>query len=365
MSDKAFTLTDNDIEKLCTAGSRAPSGGNSQPWLVKVNRNTLSIYLDPKRSESFLDVGYYASFFSIGCFLENLTIEALSLGFDFTTTIHDEENITEPLITMTFHGRNNKQSVNQSLQPYIEKRITNRHIYNGMAIEEDKIEQLRKEVRKNNDFYLFSESSRLGKEKIADILGQADAIRILNENTYKEMIQEFRWDKKEVESTNDGLDIKTLEMPKNAEKLYRLLKDYPSIRQLMPWEAFAGMAKPLLTGCSHLGCFYTSGALTPNNMIVAGSIFERAWLLATKFGIALQPWSILPFFLIRVNKYEGKGFTKSEVEILKTIEEKFYQRLGLSSKETPLFVFRLSYTNKQPSAHPLRIPWTDFTHISS
>lgn len=358
MSD-GFTLTNSDIERLCVAGSKAPSGGNSQPWLVKVDKNFLSVFLDPIRSESFLDVGHYASYFGIGCFIENVAIEAESMGLKYVTELYESK---EPLATLTFHKKTDGTS-NSSLQQYIEKRVTNRQIYNGMTIEEDKIKELREEIQKEQAFGLYTEFSREGKERLADLFGQADAIRMMNYNTYEEMMHEFRWDEKEVAS-NDGLDIKTLEMPKNVEKLYRLLRDYPSARELMPQDAFAGMAKPLLTGSSHLCCLYTKEPLTPKNMLIAGRTFERLWLRATRLGIALQPWSILPFFLIRVNNFEGKGFSEKERERLKKIEKDLYQLMELANDDTPLFIFRLSYTDKEPSAHSLRISWKAFTHIS-
>ncbi|KKP59867.1 MAG: hypothetical protein UR52_C0002G0095 [Candidatus Gottesmanbacteria bacterium GW2011_GWA1_34_13] len=50
-----FILSDKEIKILIKSGCLAPSGGNIQPWRVKVHPNMLDISIDSKRSVSFID----------------------------------------------------------------------------------------------------------------------------------------------------------------------------------------------------------------------------------------------------------------------------------------------------------------------
>lgn len=361
MAEEKFVLTQQEIESLCKAGGMAPSGGNVQPWSITVDQDTFTIKLDKSRSENFLDVGHYASYFGIGCFLENALIKAESLGLNHNLTYHEFNSIDDPLVTIKFEKK--EKNSTQILEPFIEQRITNRHISNGIVIDEKVMSDLKQVIEEDSNYQLSAISSFDGKDWIADILGEADAIRMLNDEAYQEMMSEFRWTEDAVVHTKDGLDMKTLELPGNAEKLYQLLRDYPFLRKVLPRKALSEMARPLLVGCSHMCCLSTSGPLNPQAMLRAGQLFERLWLTTTRLGIALQPWSITPFFLIRLNYYAGEGFSLEEKKKLKNVEENLSDAFSYSPSNIPLFIFRLSYTDRKPSAHSLRRSWKEFTKI--
>ncbi len=362
MVEPNFKLSSKEIEKLCKSGGLAPSGGNTQPWKLIVNKNIFFIKLDPIRSESFLDIEHYASFFGIGCFLENIIIEADALGLLYEIELKEFSKINNPIVVIYFHAR--IKYINPTkMRKYLKNRITNRHIYNGEIIEDKKLWELEGIFKSNKEFLLSMTSDYDSKDKIATYLGLADAIRFLNDKAYAEMVGEFRWTEKEVESTKDGLDMKTLELPKNAGKLYKLLRDFPFLRNILPEKALSDMAKPLLTGCSHICAISTPDKLSSNMMINAGRIFERLWLTTTALEISLQPWSILPFFLIRLNMFGGTGFNSKEKKTIKKIQKSLPALFNYPSDNKLLFIFRLSLTDKYPSSHSLRIPWQKFTTV--
>src|SRR6185312_9252952 len=98
---ESIILTQKEIEVLCTAGSLAPSGGNAQPWKVNVKKNKIEIQLDPKRSDSFIDVGRYASVFSLGCFTENFCLAADSLGLEYAMEVSNFKDIKGTIVLIT------------------------------------------------------------------------------------------------------------------------------------------------------------------------------------------------------------------------------------------------------------------------
>src|SRR6185437_2113145 len=92
-------------------------------------KNTLTISLNNKRSDSFLDVGKYASLFAIGCFIENVKIAAEHLGLNFKLDLFPYVHPRDTIAAFTFTGQVNRQKEN--LFAYIPKRVTNRQLYNG------------------------------------------------------------------------------------------------------------------------------------------------------------------------------------------------------------------------------------------
>lgn len=359
--ENTFSLTKNEIKCLAIKGGMAPSGGNAQPWQIDVNKNLILLKLNQKRTNNFLDIGAYASILALGCFLENITIEADSLGLKYTITNLPFKKINDPLVKITFLGR--KKPVDHPLRNFLSKRVTNRNIHQGNNIDNQTIAALQKVTSTSslkNKLYIHSSFNK--KKDISQILGLADGIRMTNNNLLSQMMSEFRWNDLETEKTKDGIDMKTLELPANASKMMSLLNSFPILTKIIPRNAFEGMAKPLLIGCSHICCLAIPSKISPTTILTTGRLIERIWLNATKLGISFQPWTIFPFFMIRNDYFKGEGFNNEEQKILKKAAQDLKHAFGLKTKEMPIFIFRLSHA-KEPTARSLRISWTEYTNI--
>lgn len=357
-------LTQEQIKKLCESGGMAPSGGNIQPWKVEAYDNVLELKLDPVRSSSFLDVGQLASVFSLGSFFENLSITASSLGLSFDTKFQEFKTIDDAVVRIIFKDIDEKVK-DHPLESSISKRTTNRQMFDGTIIDKVTISALEKEVSDfNSEYKLTCLSNYDKKEQVIKILGKADGVRTLNDTLHKQMFDELRWTDSESNSMKDGIDIATMELPANAPVLLKQMKDHPFVRHLMPRKIFEDMAKPLLRGSSHLCVLSMSTKPDVKSMFLAGQILERIWLTATKLDLALHPWTVFTFFLLRVEHFSGEGFNKKEKEEIIHLGKELREHLGLSAQETPLFIFRLSKA-RPPSARSLRLPWQDYTKVKS
>jgi len=358
-----FKLTSHDIELLCEAGSMAPSGGNAQPWRVSIENNIFEIKLDSKRSNSFLDVRKFASFFAIGCFTENVSIAAEHLNLRYSIEFPEFKSIQDTLVRFIFIGRNDKNKNN--LYAFIRKRVSNRQLYDGTTLSDKEIKELQNSIGNIGKNFLFKTISEYEKKVlIAKTLGIADRIRTLHDGLFYQMMSEFRWNEEENQKTKDGLDLKTLELPPNFDKIFLLLRTFPPVRKIIPRKAFEDLAKPLLLNCSHLACLASSKQLNHRTLIDGGRAMERLWLTATKMGIALQPWSVSTFLMMRVEYFHGKELTIEQVSELKNMASQLRTQFGISQKEYPILIFRLSKA-KAPSARSLRIPWQQFTEIKN
>ena len=70
-----------DFEKIIEAGSRAPSGDNSQPWLFDIDDNSIVIYNNVNRDSSLYNYNQTASLIAIGACIENMIIAAGHFGY--------------------------------------------------------------------------------------------------------------------------------------------------------------------------------------------------------------------------------------------------------------------------------------------
>ena len=114
---------------------------------------------------------------------------------------------------------------------------------------------------------------------------------------------------------------------------------------------------------SHFCCLSLNQPLTPETLFTAGRILQQIWLRATCLKLALQPWTALPFFLIRALYFPGTGFNpRTELEI-KALGEDLRHLFGLPPQSFPLFLFRVSKA-KPPSGRSLRLDSTSLSQVS-
>ncbi|KKP59868.1 MAG: UBA/THIF-type NAD/FAD binding fold protein [Candidatus Gottesmanbacteria bacterium GW2011_GWA1_34_13] len=292
-----------------------------------------------------------------------IAAQKLGLVYELVT---DFKDLSKTVARIIFTDRNRKSNHGLiSLFSQIGKRVTNRQLYDGTLIEEKYISALKKIITENSSNFLLNAVSRQ-KDKIAlvDALGKADVIRMTNFQAYKQMIGELRWNTEEVKRTRDGLDIKTLEMPYNLDKLFALVHKYHGIMKLLPKRVFIEITKPTIEGSSHVLCLSTNKKYNSQILFETGRIIEKIWLTATSWNISFQPWTISTFFIFRITFYKGIGFTDHEIEEIKKIKKEINFIFNLSDKDLPLFIFRLARA-KKPSVRSLRLDWKDFTDFVS
>lgn len=365
--NKSFTLTNKQVETLAKAAGAAPSGGNAQPWLLEIDHNCLTIRLNKKRAGSFLDVGQTASLIGLGCFTQNLILASYHLKFVPALTVHlpnTYSNLNQ-IATITLEPQSKPHSDN--LFTYIHQRATNRKLYNGSIINQSNLKDFQKyskQFSQNIDFaYIYKNSS---KNIAAQILGQADLIRFRHAILAREMMSEFRWSKTEAQTTRDGIELPTLEAPGNLTKMLQLVRDHPSFTHELPDSTLAAFATPLLLNCSHLCTIAYNSSHTPKpiDWFNAGRTLQHIWLSATSLGLAIQPWSILSFFIARVKLFQSQGFSDSEIEIVTKASLQWNKLFSLKPSSLPMFIFRLSQANP-PTAVSLKLKWQDYTSIKT
>ena len=344
-------LTTEEIEKLCVAGSLAPSGGNAQPWRVTVSDTRMEIRVDADRG-SFLDVGGYAGLFAVGCFAQNVAIAAGTRGLSNTVTVDDGTAV------VTFTGRHDPRR--DELYDCLPERVTNRRLHEGAPLADDAVRRL---VDAAGGMVTVATVSTVdGKAAVARALGAADALRMRHPVMFADMVREMRWSERETRDERDGLDLATLELPASTLRLLALLRRFPRLRRLLPAARLGDTARTLVLGCSHVCCLAIPGPLEPWKVITAGMAMQRLWLTATRDGIGVHPWTVSTLQLIRLESFGGEGFSEPEREEVKRFGAELRAAFGLRPEQIPVFVFRLSKA-PPPTARSLRRPWQSYTTI--
>jgi hypothetical protein len=359
----ARNLTPHIIDTLLTAGSLAPSGGNIQPWKVDVHKDTLSITIAKERSGGALDVHHFASIFALGSFVENIEIAAKSVGILPIVVFEDSDDPFLITVNVICTTSGSSFIEDKELATSIPLRMTNRGMSDGTLLSPETIESLETHIKEKNPSFTFQAvKTNSDKNIVAEILGKTDRIRNCNEKIFEEMMYELRWSLEEAEQTKDGIDVHTLELPKNVYIMLQLLKNKPNIRAVFPKTIYEQMALPVLLSSSHLCCIYTKHQPTHITFFEAGRVVESMWLCATRMELSIHPWTVLPFFLLRVLLQPGSVFSNQESKEILFLREELMNVFTLSEEDTPLFIFRL-FKGKLPTARALRLPWKTFTKV--
>jgi hypothetical protein len=337
-----MTPSEIQLDEWVRLGGMAPSGGNSQPWRVALVSGSLELRLDPTRASSFLDVAHTASIFATGCFTENVCLAAAVDGWSVDVTVHELDDVAQPLATLRF--RRALDARRDSLYDQIASRRTNRRWHEGPALSDAVIERLRTALGTSANTRISTLTELAQKRHAAAQLGKADAILIRHSQLFRGILSELRWTQAEAVEKHDGVAISTLEMPPAVVKLLRVLRAVPALRRLLPMSALEKMAELPLLNCSHLCLMSVRGELSSTALVASGRAAQRLWLMATKLGLSLQPLAALSFLLLRVTRFGGVGLSRQQCRELQLAADELRGLFALNVDEFPLFPFRLSRT---------------------
>ncbi|MFS4493503.1 Acg family FMN-binding oxidoreductase [Maribacter sp. 2308TA10-17] len=307
-----------EFKKLIELGIKAPSGHNSQPWKFKITNNSIDIYPDFNNSLSVVDPSNRELFVSLGCAGENIRVAAWSLGYSAEWSLNTESN-RERSISFKLKKMNFK--ANDSILKTIKERQSNRNVFNGKSIEENDLETLRKvPLEKGVNIYFFKKGC--GQfNTIKDYISKGNEIQMTDSNFKKELLSWIRFNKRQVEKTNNGLSYKVMGAPAMptpvGKKVFGLF--------LNPIKQNKGDMKKIESS-SHF-ILLTTDSNTIGEWISLGFSLERLLLILTELGIA-------------------NAFLNPPCEIDKLSYE-LGNHLGIDN-EYPTIIMRVGYANKTP-----------------
>ena len=338
------------INQILSYAINAPSGGNSQPWTFKIEETKLTIFFHPEKDNPILNFNYRGTLIAHGALIENILISAThyKLEADLSIVQNSKEGIIAEIIFKE------SQLLEDPLYSSIPTRSTNRKKYKDENIPDQIISDI------------FNNANGVGagmalahfitdKKKMA-IAGEAisnnEVIMLENKELHELFFKEVIWNSDQEKARGgSGLYIKTLELNKPQEMIFRVIRFWPMMLILKKF----GLAKFIASENAKI--YMTGGAMgiisvsgTSNeNFITAGRILEKIWLSCAKKNISLQLMTGILFMWQKLEADKTDYFSPSESGLIRDSYARIIESFSVKDDIITL-MFRMGYAENPSSS---------------
>lgn len=355
-----YELSEGELNKILEAAGRAPSAGNNQPWQWFYKSGVLYLFHEKARTKSFGDYKDIASRVALGAAIENLELCCHSMDIASKVRYFPNGTDSKLIAAITFEKSRNSSGLYKPdvLADVIYTRETNRGLSKRVPIPDDKYAVIKEAVESVNGAEFHYRSGDKDLDKLADIMGAAEKLRLLHEEGHFEFYEkEIRWDDKHSRETKDGIDIGTVDVTPSEVVGLKLVRDPRVVKLLAEWgggKALENMARKAIAGASAVGLI-TMPSFSPENFVIGGRAVERMWLTANKNKISVQPMLAVPLHFARLVHGNSEGmpdFMKTEFGALRA---QFLSIFPGVENKGEIFLFRLCIAD-EPEIKSYRYP---------
>lgn len=262
-----------DFIQIASYASKAPSGHNTQPWKFHITDGTITVLPNLEVALPVVDRNNRELFISLGCAIENLCIAASHFGY---TTHIIECSIKAIILELT----KNDLTIEDSLFHQIEKRQTNRNIYNGNKISDGILQQLQSIPKENGIQFYFTEINTPFANTITQYIMKGNEIQMADIAFKNELLSWMRFNKKQVEATHNGLSYLVFGNPPLPRILAR-----PIVSLFLKPNAQNKSDRKKIDSSSHF-VVCTTKQDTIEEWINLGRTLQRFLLKVTEIGIS-------------------------------------------------------------------------------
>lgn len=262
-----------DFIQIASYASKAPSGHNTQPWKFHITDSTITVLPNLDVALPVVDRNNRELFISLGCAIENLCIAASYFGY---TTHIIECSIEAIILELT----KNALTIEDSLFHQIEKRQTNRNIYNGNKISDGILQQLQSIPKENGIQFYFTEINTPFANTITQYIMKGNEIQMADIAFKNELLSWMRFNKKQVEATHNGLSYLVFGNPPLPRILAR-----PIVSLFLKPNAQNKSDRKKIDSSSHF-VVCTTKQDTIEEWINLGRTLQRFLLKVTEIGIS-------------------------------------------------------------------------------
>ncbi|ABG97530.1 conserved hypothetical protein [Rhodococcus jostii RHA1] len=329
-------VSDDAVDAVVHAASRAPSGGNVQPWTIAADNTRLTISVAPEYTTA-MDVGYRGSCVAVGAALHNARIAASAAGLLGAVTVHDGD-AGLPAATMTFGSGNDRELTDR--YEHMLDRTTNRRLGVPQPLDDTQAGLLAEAVSREGA-RLCLVTDRDDISTIGAILAESDRIRFLTPTLHREMIGELRWPP--LDSVETGIDVRALELDSAELSTLALLRRPEVMERLGALDEGRALGKSTadrVASSSAVAVVAIPGS-TPRDYVRGGEATESVWIHAQALGLAVQP--ISPVFLYGVESAELEQVSPRYAAPLERLREELFDVVGAKAGEALAMVLRLSH----------------------
>ncbi|WP_212744203.1 Acg family FMN-binding oxidoreductase [Maribacter sp. ACAM166] len=209
-----------NLKELIRYATKAPSGHNSQPWKFKIDETSIEIHPDFDFALPIVDPTHRELYVGLGCATENLCQAASSFGYSTNLEIQKSpKGIYFINITLKESSIDSDKSVLQT----IEKRQSNKAIYNGWIVSENLLDQLKSISQEENinAHYFIKGSNHFSI--IKNYIKKGNTVQMNDDGFKNELLSWMRFNKSHVKNTNNGLTYKVMGSPSTPKFMGRAI----------------------------------------------------------------------------------------------------------------------------------------------
>lgn len=327
----------------------APSGGNVQPWSLRVEGDRVDVLLARERT-SAMDVQFRGSYVGIGAAQFNAEVAAArhgrqacvrqfpqGPGSDLVLSIELREGPVDPELAQ--------------LYPAMLARCTNRGFGRRRPFDADGVASFQRQAATTGSrLHLISDPA--GVSAIADILAESDRIRYLTPVLHQQMMSELRWP--EEVGDNLGIDVSTLDLDTTDLAKLGVARRSDVMDYLARWQGGAALGdttRDRVNASSAVAVLTVAGD-TPTDYLRGGRALALLWTRANQCGLAVHPVS--PVFLFARDEQDRAGLSAELTDELTDLQARFAATVGLPAAEAPVLVVRVSH-DVAPAARSRRL----------
>lgn len=324
---------------VATMASRAPSGGNAQPWRIDYDADTVTVAVDPDRRAT-VDVEHRSSAVAVGAAMYNARVAAAAHGFLGPASWATDAADTPLRAVLHLAGEPGTDPALAARYESMQSRETNRRIGTPEPLDEDTAAALQDAARtEGGELILLTEPADL--QRAAEILDASDRIRFLTRALHEEMRAEVRWPGDADPDT--GIDVRSLELDPADRAALDILTRPDVMDLLAAWDAGSalgeGTAARIRTS-SALGVVTTGGA-SLRDYAQGGSAMEAVWITANQRGLAVHPCS--PLFVHARTPAERRTLSPRFATEMETLAHDFSDLVAPRTDHSMIMVFRFSH----------------------
>lgn len=322
---------------LTGAATRAPSGGNVQPWHIEASDNRINLRLATKYTTA-MDVGYRGSAVALGAAAFNARVAAAAHGLTGHVQWSRGDEGT-PLYGTAEFSPGSAPELAELYEPML-ARETNRLRGTSAPIAADVLDGLRAAARlEGADLTILHDPAEI--ETAARLLAEVDRIRYLTPTLHREMMSELRWpgDK----DADTGIDVTTLGLDPADLVLLDILRRPEVMAKLSDWDAGTALGDDTyerVTSSSAVAVVSIRGRRL-TDYALAGSAVEAVWIHAQRHGLGVQPVS--PAFLYAHDDQDRHALSPGKADVLRDLQYAFRRLTSTERDESQALVLRLSY----------------------
>jgi cytochrome P450 len=338
------------LELVAFAASRAPSGGNVQPWRFELSEAAFSVFLDPAKSVS-MDVAYRGSYVAIGASLFNARVAAAAQGMLGPTELFPDARFDGPVGILHFdHGSD--AALAGLFEPML-NRSTNRKKGTPRPIETQVLDHLGDiGAAESGGLHVLTDRDDLGIA--AELLAESDRMRFLTPETHREMMSELRWPGRD--SLETGIDVRTLELDGADLAALGIARRADVMAQLADWDAGHALGDNTRSSIASSSALLvmTARGSAPVDFVRCGQALMAVWLAAEVSGLAVHPMS--PLFIYAQDEENFHSLVGNRYAArLAALAASFRQLVGLRGDEQLGLVLRLSHA-APTTVRSMRLP---------